>query len=46
MSSKILAFKNNSHSYKFEQQLNEHMRTFRPLDVIMQILCYQKKVRT
>ena len=33
MKSKILAFKNNRQSYKFAQHLNEHMHTFRSLDL-------------
>jgi len=37
------AFRNNSHSSKFAQHLNEHTHTFSPIDDIMQILYYQKK---
>jgi len=37
------AFRNNSHSSKFAQHLNEHTNSFGAINDIMQILHYQKK---
>ena len=37
------AYRNNCHSSKFAQLLNEHKHTFEPIENIMQILSYQKK---
>ena len=36
-------YRNNCHSSKFTQLLNEHIHTFEPIENIMQILSYQIK---